>query len=186
MDMVFNVIWILWLLSEVLLNRLMRAKKDSSRGHDKGSLLSIWSAITVSIFAGEYLKHTTRFFIIDSDFLIYPGMVLILAGMLTRFRAIRTLGRAFTVNLAFQEDQKLVTHGLYKYIRHPSYSGSLLSFFGFALSLNNWISLAVVFIPVTTSFLYRISVEEKLLKQQPNLRYQEYASKTKRLIPKIY
>jgi protein-S-isoprenylcysteine O-methyltransferase Ste14 len=106
--------------------------------------------------------------------------------MMIRFAAIRTLGKFFTVDLAIKNDHRLIKNGLYKYIRHPSYTGSLLSFLGLGFSLNNWISLIVIFIPVLISFIYRIHIEEKLLIAQIGLAYTDYMKQTKRLIPLIY
>ena len=106
--------------------------------------------------------------------------------MIIRFIAIRTLGKFFTVNLAIHGDQSLIKAGLYKYIRHPSYTGSLISFVGFGLSLNNWVSLIVIFVPVLITFINRINIEEKLLHEQFGIEYEEYKARTKRLIPMIY
>lgn len=71
-------------------------------------------------------------------------------------------------------------------MRHPSYTGSLITFFGFGLALNNWLSLAIVFIPTLYTMLYRIRVEEKVLMEQFGEKYITYSNKTKRLIPFIY
>jgi protein-S-isoprenylcysteine O-methyltransferase Ste14 len=116
----------------------------------------------------------------------YLGLLTIVSGMILRFFSIRTLGKFFTVNLGTESDHKLVKKGLYSYIRHPSYTGSLMSFLGMGLSLNNWYSLFVIFIPVFVTFMYRINVEEKLLLDQFGTEYQEYTDHTKRLIPFIY
>ena len=186
MSILFQSVWIAWLLSEILVNRLFRSKQAKSKELDRGSIYLIWITITVSITLGVICAYRIQTPIMHSRYVSYAGLAIIVAGMIIRFIAIRTLGKAFTVNLAMNETQQLVAHGLYKYIRHPSYSASLLSFIGFGLSLNNWISLAAVIVPVTLAFLYRISIEEKMLMAQPGLDYAGYKSKTKRLIPKFY
>lgn len=135
---------------------------------------------------GISIKFFLEFPGIESDWLGYSGLLLIVIGMIIRYTALRTLGRFFTVNLSIHENHKLVDHGLYKYIRHPSYSGSLLSFLGFSLSLSNWLSMIIIFVPVFISFLCRIRVEESLLLEQFGLKYEDYIKKTKRLIPLIY
>ena len=48
---------------------------------------------------------------------------------------------------------------------------------------NNWLSLAVILVPVTLATLYRIRVEESVLFQALGEAYVAYASRTKRLIP---
>ena len=124
--------------------------------------------------------------IINTNFLLYLGSALIVAGMIIRFIAIRTLGKFFTVNLALHADHSLIKTGLYKYIRHPSYTGSLLSFAGFGLSLNNWLSLFIIIIPILVTFINRINIEEGILLKQFGPAYEEYKKETKRLIPMIY
>jgi len=124
--------------------------------------------------------------IFKSDVMGYLGLLLILSGMIIRIIAIRTLGKFFTVDLGIDNDHRLINKGLYKYIRHPSYTGSLLSFLGLGLSLNNWISLLVIFVPVLVAFIYRINIEEKLLLAQIGPEYSDYKKQTKRLFPLIY
>ena len=76
--------------------------------------------------------------------------------------------------------QSVVSHGLYRYIRHPIYTGDLLLLLGLQLALNSWLVLgcALVFVVV----LRQASAEEKLLAEAfPP--YKEYCKQTKRFIP---
>jgi len=106
--------------------------------------------------------------------------------MAIRFISIWTLGKYFTVDVTIRDDHKLKKDGFYKIIRHPSYSGSLVSFIGFGISLNNWISLTTVVILIMISFIYRIRIEEKVLIDQFGKEYLDYKKNTYRLIPWIY
>jgi protein-S-isoprenylcysteine O-methyltransferase Ste14 len=186
MKYIFEIIWICWLLSEILLNRLVRSKNTNSKELDKNSLSLIWIAIIVSMTLGVLSAIYLAAPIINANVLLYLGSMLIIIGMIIRFIAIRTLGKFFTVNLAIHGDQNLIKAGLYKYIRHPSYTGSLLSFVGFSLSLNNWISLIIILVPILVTFINRINIEEKLLQKQFGDEYSDYKNRTKRLIPMIY
>jgi protein-S-isoprenylcysteine O-methyltransferase Ste14 len=186
MRYVFEIIWICWFLSEILLNRIFRSKKTDSKNFDKNSLRLIWLTIIISITLGVLSKSYLNCPISETSWLRYFGLLIIVAGMILRFIAIKTLGKFFTVDLSIHDSHKLISKGLYKYIRHPAYAGSLLSFFGFALSLNNWISLIIIFVPVLSSFIYRINIEEKMLIEELGLKYNDYKKNTKRLIPMIY
>jgi protein-S-isoprenylcysteine O-methyltransferase Ste14 len=159
---------------------------NNSGDLDKNSLRLIWITIIISISLGVLSAIYLSAPIIKSDFLRFLGLFLILFGMLVRFSAVRTLGKFFTVDLAIDQDHQLIKKGFYQYVRHPSYTGSLLSFLGLGLSLNNWISLIVIFIPVLIAFIYRITIEERLLLVKIGLEYADYRKKTKRLIPLIY
>lgn len=102
-----------------------------------------------------------------------------------RLIAVFSLGKMFTVDVTIRKDHALKKNGIYKFLRHPSYAGSLLSFIGFGLSLNNWVSLLIVFIAILSVFLLRINIEEKLLLQQFGKEYVDYKKKTAALIPFI-
>jgi protein-S-isoprenylcysteine O-methyltransferase Ste14 len=106
--------------------------------------------------------------------------------MIFRFIAVWSLGKFFTVDVTIQENHKIIDKGVYKIVRHPSYLGSLVSFIGFGISLNNWISLIIIIIPITIAFIHRIKIEEQLLLKQFEVDYSEYMKKTYRLLPKIY
>ena len=186
MTLLFKIIWAGWLLSEILLNRVYKTKKNREKGWDKNSLLIIWITIAISITLGILVTNNIYVPISKTSLINYTGLVLIVLGIAIRLIAIRTLGKFFTVNLNLAEDHLLIKNGLYKYIRHPSYSGSLLSFLGFGLSLNNWPALIVIFIPVLLSFIYRINIEEKLMSGQFGKEYDEYKKLTKRIVPFIY
>ena len=127
---IFIIIWGLWLLSEILLTILLRSKSPDSKGWDRNSLRLMWGSIIIAISLGVVFMMFTRLPISKSDVIKYLGLIFIVSGVVIRIIAIRTLGIFFTVNLAIRNDQKLIKKGLYKFIRHPSYTGSLLSFIG--------------------------------------------------------
>ena len=183
---VFIVVWSIWFVSEILLNKLLRAGKSVEQKYDKGSLRLIWMTIgaanTLAILAATFTK------IPISHLMWVPmgGLILIVFGMIIRFISIISLGRFFTVDVSIRENHTIKQTGMYKIIRHTSYLGSLLSFIGFGISLNNWISLTVISVLVTCVMLYRIAIEEKALIKQFGHEYEAYMTRTYRLIPWIY
>jgi protein-S-isoprenylcysteine O-methyltransferase len=90
------------------------------------------------------------------------------------------------VNVAIHSGHEIIDTGPYKRIRHPSYTGALLAFLGLALTLTNWVSLAVVLIPILLAFSRRISIEENALASALGSPYINYMRRTKRLAPFIY
>jgi len=185
MNILSTAIFIIWFLSEVLLNRLMRSGKSDKKNADKGSLWLIWIVLSLAIASSVMLSIHTDYPIWESPFVNYSGLVIILAGMALRFYAIRKLGRYFTVDVSIRKGHRIMDEGIYGLVRHPSYTGSLISFFGYGVAQNNWLCLLVVFVPVTLSFVYRIRIEEKALLEQFGAEYAEYKKKTKYLIPYI-
>jgi protein-S-isoprenylcysteine O-methyltransferase Ste14 len=92
----------------------------------------------------------------------------------------------FTVDVTIRENHKIKKDGLYKILRHPAYSGMIISFIGFGLSLNNWISFLVVAIPITSVMILRIKAEEASLLKQFGNEYSDYIKTTYRLMPWVY
>src|SRR6266567_4231062 len=79
--------------------------------------------------------------------------------------------------------QPVIEAGPYRLIRHPSYTGFLITLLRLGLSLTNWLSLLVIMGCALLGVSYRIHVEEHVLQAQRGQRYQEYMRPTKRLIP---
>jgi protein-S-isoprenylcysteine O-methyltransferase Ste14 len=183
---ILNLIYIIWILSEIVLTRFARSGKSDMAGADKKTHLTIWLSIVAAVTAAVYIAFLIHLPVFANEKLRLIGFAVIAAGIIFRFVAIRQLGRFFTVDVTIREDHQLMLSGLYKYLRHPSYSGSLLSFIGLGLSINNWLSLVIVFVPVLLTFIIRIRQEEKVLTEQFGKQYLDYMSHTKRLIPFIY
>jgi len=182
----FVLIYTIWFASEVFLSLFWRAGKSVKRKSDKGSLGLIWAIVIVANFLSYYISRWVPAGIADDQNIRYLGLALIIIGVILRFTIVSSLGKFFTVNVVIAQDHKLKTDGFYKYLRHPSYSASLLSFAGYGVSLNNWISLLIVVIAVSTAFLIRIRIEEETLIDHFSEEYLRYQKRTKRLIPFIY
>lgn len=63
------------------------------------------------------------------------GLVLTTAATALRFAAFHTLGKLFTFQLAILPEHKLITHGVYAYCRHPSYTATPFIFWGVLLTI---------------------------------------------------
>ena len=114
------------------------------------------------------------------------GLGLLVLGLVVRWSAILTLGRFFNTKVAIQVGHRIVRSGLYRSVRHPSYSGLLLAFAGLGIALGSWLSLGAVLIPVAAAVVYRIRVEEGALVETFGEQYIDYCQTTKRLIPWVY
>jgi protein-S-isoprenylcysteine O-methyltransferase Ste14 len=95
---------------------------------------------------------------------------------------VATLGRFFTTRVMTQPGQTVVETGPYRYIRHPSYSGMLLTVLGVLVCSTDWLSLAC-FVLALPGMAYRIKVEEGALIQALGEPYREYMRRTPRLVP---
>ena len=171
------------------------AEKIFLRGHrvktevnwDRGSLLAYDVSGVLSVPPGIALGLTdygrVRW---GEPYVSAVGVALLVGGTVLRYAAIRALRRYFTVNVSILEGHRVVRSGLYGVLRHPAYTGLLLRYLGFGLAFANWLSAALIFLPVLCVTLYRIRVEEEALRAHFGEEYESYASVTKRLVPGIY
>ncbi len=185
-----QIICILWIASEILLS-IRRRAKNKSKDFDKSNSLILWIINILSISIGINIAVKSGNSGIGSFSRGYPltsyiGLLCILSGIAVRWTAILTLGKQFTTTLTIVENHKIIDNGIYKYIRHPSYTGALMSFFGLSITYSNWITFIIIFFPILFGYIYRIKIEEKLLMNHFGEEYSIYARKTHRLIPKIY
>lgn len=116
----------------------------------------------------------------------YIGFCLYLSGGLLTIVARTQLGRFGTAELITEEDHQLFTQGVYKYIRNPMYTGSLIAVVGFCFVFRCLIVLLLVFIFYFLGLRMRILEEERILSEKFGAEYEEYKKRTKRLFPFIY
>lgn len=121
----------------------------------------------------------------ELPFMIYVqvlGLGLTVLGYVTFMWSVIARGK-YAVSWDMPENQKLVTWGPYRYVRHPSYLGYFLMFIGlFCL----WPNLFTFFPWLAIPGYYQITFdEEKLLTQRFGKEYTEYQEVTGRLVPKF-
>jgi protein-S-isoprenylcysteine O-methyltransferase Ste14 len=179
-------VFVLWIGSEIILARTKRSQ-STDRRFDRSSLRLLWITIALSVNIGVLLSfQRIGYFGNGSPLFPFAGLVLIVCGLLVRWLAIISLKHQFTVDISITRNHQLVTKGIYRFVRHPAYAGSLLSFFGLGLFFSNYLSLLIIILPIYTAFLYRIRVEEKTLLDHFGEEYVNYCASTKRLIPGIF
>ena len=182
--MLFNLVIVAWVASEMILG-VMRHTGARGTRRDRGSLALLWIALAAASMVSSHLRRVevTR---IPGAWPYWAGLALVVAGIIIRWTAILTLRRYFTIAVTIQEGHELIDHGIYSAVRHPAYSGAIVSVIGLGLAFGNWLSLAVLTIVGVAALSYRIAVEERALVDHFGDRYRDYARRTKRLIPGVY
>ena len=187
-------LFVIWCVSEIVISLISAINKStvSSTGADKFSFFIVWlSTIPPILFAYLIQKHfifSTGFgsFSTLFPFLGYLGCLFIAFGVTIRLMAVATLKQQFTTKVSIFERHKIVEQGVYKIIRHPAYLGYLASLLGIGLVLGNWVGLTALVVLPLLGISYRIHVEESVLLSYFGPAYQEYANRTKRLLPGIW
>ncbi|HVJ33603.1 MAG TPA: isoprenylcysteine carboxyl methyltransferase family protein [Terriglobia bacterium] len=99
-----------------------------------------------------------------ADIVTWLGLALYVFSMLVLLMVIRLLGRFWTVKLLIAQDHELVTHPLFRWVRHPNYFLNILpELVGFALALHAWATLVVGLVLYAVPLTIRIRQEEKAM-----------------------
>jgi len=114
------------------------------------------------------------------------ALAVMLFGLGVRVWAALTLGGYYTRTLMTTKDHRVVTTGPYSRIRHPAYLGVILLWLGFGVISDNLVIAFIFPVMFVTVYLYRISVEEKMLVRELGEDYVQYQRRTRKLIPAVY
>jgi len=186
-NIVYSAAVAVWAVPEVIGTFLQHSKRGTHK-QDRGSyftvLFGVWGGFYGALVCAFYLP---RFAVPAYRPLIFwIGIALILIGVAFRWYSIRVLGRYYSRDVATAEDHQLVETGPYRYIRHPSYTGILLSMLGLGVALVNVGSIVIAFLVGFLGLWYRIHVEERALLDALGNVYGSYMNRTCRLIPFIW
>lgn len=186
-SVMWQVLYWLWVTSEVIIGIATRTKHSTGKTHDRGSLILLWVVIFTAITAGIWYGEATRPTMFGGVHALKTvALVILIVALIIRWTAIISLGKAFSSNVAILDAQKLNRSGLYRLVRHPSYLGLFLVFLAVALHTRNWFSFFIILVPCTAALLYRIHVEEAALLRAFGEEYADYSRNTCRLIPGLY
>ena len=160
---------------------------------EKGKLIPrqriIRIIVTLLLFFGlTALPYTDRRDVLvmkDTAALRWIGLLLFAIGMSFVVWSGISLGRFYSADVTIQEGHRLVTGGLYRYIRHPRYAGGVLLGFGLALLYRSWAGI-IVSLCFIGLILFRIRDEESTMSETFGEEWDQYCKNTWYLIPFIY
>lgn len=113
------------------------------------------------------------------------GIAILVVGIAIRGLAASSLGAYYTLDLGTQADQTIRNQGLYRWVRHPGYTGTLIALLGIGFALGSW-AAALAFVLVVPGLVARIRSEEQMLNRAFGQAYAKYCAVTRcRLIPGV-
>jgi protein-S-isoprenylcysteine O-methyltransferase Ste14 len=163
----------------------LRIRAGAPRETDGSSSITVVKAVKVAILVGILIQvWLPDVFPISTEpaTIRLIGTILFSLGLFTAITARIQLGNNWSNIETGQvlDNQAVVDHGIYGYVRHPIYTGDLLLLIGLELALNSWLVLAAVLLcPIV---MWKAIKEEKMLLQQLT-GYVDYHRRTKRFIP---
>jgi protein-S-isoprenylcysteine O-methyltransferase Ste14 len=173
---------------------LLRADPDAHQRRKKAGPVAETRTVQKLLIAGWYSSLAAMVLVsaLDHRFgwswvpalISLAGDALVIIGLgVTSLVVVQNSFAASTVQV--EADQKLVSTGLYAKVRHPMYTGNVITIVGFPLALGSYWGLVPV-IPGLLMLILRIRDEEKLLIDQLD-GYREYAQKARyRLVPHMW
>jgi protein-S-isoprenylcysteine O-methyltransferase Ste14 len=163
------------------------ANLSSGEREDRSNRWIFIPLLAIGLLSAYVPAYTDRkgWWVLDGDAVRWLGVSLYLTGGALRIWPVFVLGRRFSGLVAIQPGHELVTDGVYRIIRHPSYLGACILMSGWALAFRSGVGLilAALIIP---PLLARIRSEEALLRAQFGEQYEAYCRRTARLIPGLY
>jgi protein-S-isoprenylcysteine O-methyltransferase Ste14 len=125
------------------------------------------------------------FFVFGGEAVRWIGIVVFALGGALRLYPVFVLGRRFSGLVAIQEGHVLVTDGIYRYVRNPSYLGLVINMLGWALTFRSGVGVVIALLSLLV-LLARMSSEERLLQEHFGAEYDAYRARTARLVPWVY
>jgi protein-S-isoprenylcysteine O-methyltransferase Ste14 len=128
------------------------------------------------------------------DFADYPlhpiplvaGTLCLALGLWLFHRSHADLGTNWSLTLEVREKHQLITHGVYRWVRHPMYLALFIYGVGQALVLPNWLTGPSYGVAMLLLFAFRLGPEERMMVEEFGNDYEQYRATTKRLVPGVW
>jgi protein-S-isoprenylcysteine O-methyltransferase Ste14 len=117
---------------------------------------------------------------------LIAGVVCFVVGLWLFHRSHADLGTNWSITLQVREQHRLITHGVYRRVRHPMYTALFLYSIGQALVLPNWVAGTSYLVPFGILFAFRIRAEERMMLDEFGDEYAKYMARTHRLLPRTW
>ena len=174
-----------WVLEEAWI--AIRTAGSRAPRRDRGSKAVVSFGLFVGVFLAAQVASRWSGGTLPWPWLPYAvGAALVLAGVTVRGWAVVSLGRWFTTVVRVADDQQVISDGPYRWVRHPSYLGLLLTLAGLGLMLTDWLSFLLAVLLPLAPLVWRIRLEERALHAGLGAAYDGYAAGRKRLVPGVW
>jgi protein-S-isoprenylcysteine O-methyltransferase len=179
----FNITALIWLVSELRI--MIRNRGGTGENLDMGSRVWVVALIGMGLGAAVALAWQGSG-PLAGWWPVAVGLLIALSGIALRQWSVATLGAFFTTAVEVQAHHRIIDTGPYTRLRHPSYSGALLTGVGMALALGSWLGCIVAAALALAGIVQRILVEERALASRLGPAWTAFARHRHRLIPLVW
>ena len=180
----FYVITILWNLEFVIFPSKFKSNDFSESKSFKQILFIIVLTITLTI--GLTFFNLLRLPGAFHQSFYWIGIIFYALGLILRYSGTYYLGQYFTRNVEVAKDQKLVSNGPYKKLRHPLYLGLYILTISVPLFFAQWGMFVMAVLLMGHILNKRMRIEEQGMEKVLGNTYVEWKKKRYRFIPWIY
>jgi protein-S-isoprenylcysteine O-methyltransferase Ste14 len=167
---------------EALRRRLHAGPTAETRPAQRIAIIAVVGSV-VALLVVSALDHRFGWSTVPLPVIVL-GAVMVFTG-LTFAQVVIIQNNYAAANITVEQDQTLVSTGLYGIVRHPMYSGTLIMMLGTPLALDSFWGLLVL-IPALAALALRIDDEEKMLADELD-GYREYLGRVPyRLVPHVW
>jgi protein-S-isoprenylcysteine O-methyltransferase Ste14 len=193
LENIFQIVYLIGLFSGSVIRTWYLRKYRQDRkaifreeGFVMGVLASLWG---IAILLPLLHMFTRLLSFADYHATVWPswiGVSIFAIALWLLWRSHADLGSNWRVTSELREGHRLVTSGVFRYIRHPMYAAHLGWGIAQALLIHNWIaglaSLAILF----PMYLLRVKREEDMMLEKFGEEYLIYMNRTFRIIPRLW
>ncbi len=181
----FAVLWLAWLaywmVAAANVKAVRRREAFATRfGHVALSVL----AAALLAFPDRRLPWLDQRFLPPTIIAYWLGLLMLAVGIAFAVWARRYLGRNWSGTVTVKQNHELIRSGPYRLVRHPIYTGLLLSILGTAVAFGEWRGLLAVAL-LTGSLLLKLRIEERFMSESFPKEYARYRAEVPALIPHI-
>ena len=119
-------------------------------------------------------------------FVPWLGAALITAGLWLFWHSHSDLGRNWSQSLEVRKGHELISHGVYRSIRHPMYASIWLWSLGQGLVLENWLAGWYALAAFALMYFVRTPREERMMCESFGQEYRDYMLRTGRVFPRTH
>jgi len=152
--------------------------------HRKILYVVLWYLVYPQLW---YLYLIPELFFDTRNILSFSAIIITyLVGLIDTYFRPFSLARFGSGVLHIEDDHRLITTGVFGYIRHPVYAGGILGLVGIYMAFRSVVMLVLVSLLYFIVIRHRMLFEEEMLVEEFGDEYREYMERTSRLIPFLY